>query len=322
MKQLWLFAGLAAAVCGIVLIGTPVASGANYNCTGVVVGGTINGNVNAGPGCVLSGTHVTGDVSVTGNGSLTSNGTTIDGNVEIQNDSGTNSICGTTIGGNLHIHNNSGTTTLDDSCGRNSVGGKVHIHNNSGQVTISGTDVVGTISCHNDSPAASTFPGGNTAGGGSSGECSTSATTHCDAGTSCTVTVDDGNTSATVTADGSGDSGDLTVTLSAPLADDGCISEGPTTPSGDIVTVLPPGGYGTGNPITAEITYNFTNDLQFFCKSNNNKPPYTELPQCEFGEDEVTPTNVPCGDVFLSEEGSNSGIVYFTSKDPAIGGHY
>ena len=315
---------LAAALAGTaLLLGAPVASGGTTSCTGPQGAVTISGNVSAGPGCVLDGTHVTGNVSVKSDGSLTATNATIDGNVEIQNTSGTNSICGTTIGGDLHVHNNSGTTTIDDSCGPNSVGGLVHIHNNSGQVTISHTDIGGSLSCHNDSPPASTGNGGNTAGGGSTGECSVATTIPCPS-TGCTVTVSDGNTDVIVTVPGGGNNGNLTVILSAPPADDGCdVGEGTAPPSGSLVTVDPPSGYEADNPITLDVTYHFNDSLFAGCKSNNGKPPFFLLPICEFPDDSGTPSNVPCLELVGGgdEEAVHEGIFFIKSGDPAVNGH-
>ncbi len=312
--------GVAAAICGVTLLfGTQVASGGTFNCSGVYGAVTISGNVSAGPGCDLEGTHVTGNVAVSSNGSLIANGATIDGNVEIQNDSSSNSICGTRIGGNLSIHNNSGTTSVGVGCADNTVGGNVDVHNNSGQVTVSHTHVGGNLDCHNDSPPASTGTGGNTVAGSTKGECTSSTTVSCPA-TGCTATISDGNTDVIVVVPGGGKSGKLVVTLSPPPPDDGCnpVGEGgPPPSSGDVVTVDPPAGYGPGNPITVDITYNFSEDLFEICKSASGKVPFTAIPMCTLGES-GTPTNVPCWR--FAGEGSEA-LVYITSTDPAINGH-
>ena len=325
MKRLWVLVGFTALVCGVVFIVTPVASGATYNCSGLVTGGTINGNVSVTSGlCELEGTHVTGNVTVSGSGSLISNGSTIDGNVAIQNDSGSNAFCGTTIGGNLSVHNNTGSTSIGDGfgCDPNTVGGNVEIHNNAGPVTISRTHVGGNLDCHSDTPSASTGTGGNTVDGKSSGECTTSTTVSCPS-TGCKALVSDGNTSATVDVPGGGKNGNLTLTLSSPPSDDGCgpYGEGgePPNPSGDIVTIVPPGGYGPDNPITVDITFNFSQGLFEICKSNNGKPPYTALPPCTGFSESGTPSNVPCWEGI--DEG-NEALVYITSTDPSVGGHY
>jgi hypothetical protein len=295
-----------------------VASGANVTCTGVVTG-TVNGNVSAGPGCVLNGAHATGNVSTQSNGSLTSTNSTIDGNVEIKGTTGANSICGTTIGGNLQVHNNTGTTTIDGSCGDNSVGGNVEIHNNTGPVTISHTAVDGNLKCHDDTPAASTGDGGNTVAKKTDGECTTSTTVDCPS-TGCTATASDGNTSATVTVPGGGKSGKLTVTLVPPLPDDGCIDdeEESSGNSGDIVIVDPPKGYGPDNPITVEISYSESSGLFAICKSDNGKVPFTELPMCTDENEDSQPDNVPCWEYF--GEGNNARV-FITSVDPQISGH-
>ena len=295
-----------------------VASGATVSCTGPM-GPSVTGNVSAGPGCMLNGTHVTGNVVTQSNGSLTATNATIDGNVEIKSTSGANSICGTTIGGNLQVHDNTGTTTIDGSCGDNSVGGNVEIHNNTGPVTISHTAVDGNLKCHNDAPGASTGDGGDTVAGKTEGECTTSTTVDCPS-TGCTATVSDGNTSATDDVPGGGNSGKLTVTLIPPLPDDGCGGgeEGPPGNSGDIVVVDPPKGYGTDNPITVEISYSESNGLFEICKSDDGKVPFTELPMCTFSDDESTPDNVPCWE-FIGE--GNEARVFITSVDPQISGH-
>lgn len=318
MRRPQILAGLAATACLAALaIGAPAAAGGNVNCTTTITGGTINGNVTAGPGCDLEGTHVKGNVAVQGNGSLTANGATIDGNLQIQNDSGANTICGTTVGGNLQVHNNSGTTSIGVGCPSNSVGGNLEVHNNTGQVTVSNTAVGGNLDCHSDSPAASTGTGGDTVGGKTTGnECSTSMTVPCPA-SGCSVEVSDGNTDVTVYVPGGGHSGNLTVTLVPPPANDGCdVGEGSDSPSGDVVVVNPPGGYGPDNPIEVDITYN--QDPGFFfavCKSDNGGKTYFPLPTCNFDE-EGPPSNVPC---FVGEEFDPT--VYITSNDPSINGH-
>lgn len=314
---------LAATLCASVALvfGSSVASGGTFNCTGAAPA-TVNGNLSAGPGCTLSGTHVTGNVSVTPTGSLTANGATIDGNVEIQNNSGTNSICGTTIGGNLQVHNNTGSTTIGHHCGAVTVGGNVEIHNNSGQNTISNTTTHGNLDCHNNSPATSLGSGGNTAGGNTSGECgTTSKTVRCKA-SGCSLTVSNGNTSVTVTVPGGGSSGNLTVTLSPPPANDGCNEEGNPDPSGSLVTVNPPGGYGGSTPdnsILVDITYNVNDSLSQICKSATGNPPFTPVLSCD--ETEGTAPCWQAGDGVNANDEPNEALVYITSTDPAIAGH-
>lgn len=322
MKRPWQLVGLAAMTCGFAFaIGTPVASGGNVDCTGIYGAVTISGNVKAGPGCDLEGTHVTGNVSVKSNGSLTTNGATIDGNVEIHKSSGMNAICDTALGGKLHVDDNTGTTSIGfpAGCGDNTVGGNVEIHKNSGQVTISHTDVGGKLDCHHNSPPASTGDGGNTVRRETKGECTTGTTIKCPAA-GCSTAVSDGNTEVVVNVPGGGKSGHLSVTLSPPPPDDGCGGGegGPPPSSGDVVTVDPPGGYTAANPITIDITYNFSEGLFEICKSDNGKPPFTALPLCTFDESE-TPANVPCWQHV--GESSNQALVYITSVDPAINGH-
>jgi hypothetical protein len=323
MKRFWLLGGVAATICAVAF-GVPSASGGTVNCTGVISGGTINGSVSAGPGCDLEGVHVTGNVSVKSNGSLTTNGSTIDGNVEIAHTSGTNSICTTSIGGLLNVAYNSGTTSIGVGCGGNTIGGSVNIHNNTGQVTISNTAIGGNLTCRYDSPPASLGTGGNTVAGKSEGECTTKIAVPCPPA-GCTTLVSDGNTTARVTVPGGGSSGTLSVILASPPPDDLCgpYGEGgePPHPSGDIVKIVPPNGYTPGNPIVAEITFNFSQGLFEICKSDTGNPPFTALPECQFSEESDTPINVPCWE-FIGGEGSNKARVFITSIDPAIGGHY
>jgi hypothetical protein len=223
-------------------------------------------------------------------------------------------ICNTTINGNLEIHNNTGPVTLDDSCGGdNFVGGNTSIHNNSGQVTLSHTHVGKNLDCHGDSPAASNGSGNTVVGNTTGDECSTSSSVHCTAGTSCSVSADDGNTSVTATADGSGQTGTLTVTLTPPPASDGgCGSEEGQLPfAGDDVTVTAPGGYGAGNPIDVQIQYKQNEgELFVICKSNDGGQTWFALGPC--GEEGP----VPCA----STDGDFADIK-MTSNDPQFVGH-
>ncbi len=317
MKRPSILVLLAATICGCALVfGAPLASGGNIDCTSTYGAVVINGDLTAGPGCRLEGTHVTGNVHVASNGSLAANRATIDGNVEIDH-SGTNSICGTAIGGNVNVHDNAGPTTIDDACGNNTIGRDVEIHHNLAQVTISHTSVGGNLDCHHNSPPASTGTGGNTVKGKSRGECVTQVTTPCPA-SGCSTTTSDGNTAVTVNVPGGGKSGNLTVALSAPPPDDGCgVGEGgPLRPSGDLVTVDPPGGYTASNPITVDITFNFSQGLFQICKSNDGGRTFFQLPECT-GHSEGPPPNVPCWEPLSSKKAR----IFMTSKDPAFNGH-
>jgi hypothetical protein len=298
------------------IFGPSVAAGGNFNCTaGNPPPVTVNGNLTAGAGCVLNGTHVKGNVSVGPGGSLSASGATIDGNVEIAGTSGSNSICHTTIGGNLQVHNNSGSTAIG-SCGgnpNNVVGGNLEIHNNTGPVTVSNTTVGGNLDCHNDSPPA-TAGSDNFVNGKTKGECTTSSTTPCPS-TGCTGTASNSDTSVVVNVPGGGKSGNLTITLSPPPTDDGCGQE--SSPIGSLVTVVPPGGYGAGNPIIVSITYTGEGFVSAVCKSKNSNPPFTALPQCNFPDESGIPDNVPCWNPI---DGFGEDV-YITSTDPGILGH-
>jgi hypothetical protein len=308
-------ATLAASVA--LVFGPSVAAGGTFNCTTATPPpSTVNGNLTAGPGCTLNGTHVKGNVNVSSGGSLTANGATIDGNVEIAGTSGSNSICGTTIGGNLQVHNNTGSTTIDGgSCSpyQNTVGGNLEIHNNTGgPVSVSDTTVNGNLDCHNDSPGA-TAGSGNHVNGKTKGECTTSSTTPCPSG-GCVGTASNDDTSVVVTVPGGGKSGNLTITLSPPPTDDGCGQESDAI--GSIVTVVPPGGYTAANPIVVSITYSGEVFVSAVCKSKNSSPPFTALPECNFPEESPPPDNVPCW-----TGGEGGATVYITSTDPGILGH-
>jgi len=219
-----------------------------------------------------------------------------------------------TVGGNLLVHNNSGPVTINGSCGSNSVGGNTEIHNNTGPVSISDTATGGNLQCQNDSPAASNG-GGLTVEGKTSGtECSTSTTVFCPS-TGCNASASDGNTDVTVIVPGGGHNGNLTVTLSPPPASDGCdVGEGSDAPSGDLVTVVPPGGYGQGNPIEVDINYNESESFFEMCKSNDGGKTFFPLPACDFNE-EGPPDNAPCLVEF------SDPVVYITSTDPSLNGH-
>ena len=338
-RLLLAIAGVLAAA-GLVLAPS-VPAGGKTNCTTSQGGVTISGDLTAGPGCVLNGTTVTGNVKVDKNGTLSTDGATIGGNVEISNTSGTNSICHTSIGGNLQVHNNTGSNSIG-GCGNppNSVGGNVEVHNNSGQATVAdaavghdlsihnnstmpGIDVMNAsvghdLDCHNDTPAASAGSGTVVDGKVKGDECTTSLTVDCPAN-GCDAFTSNDDTSAYVDVPGGGKKGKLTITLTPPPTEDGCIleeGEGDPTPIGSVVTVVPPGGYTADNPITVDIGFP-TEYVQAVCKSDNGNPPFTPLDYCDYGESEsYTPANVPCW------EYTEGGVrVYITSNDPAMTGH-
>ena len=304
MRKAWLLIPAAIVCTAVVAATAPVAAGGNVNCSGSL-SGPVNGNVSVNSACAISNAQISG-------------------NVEIAGSSGPVTICDTTIAGNLEIHNNSGPVTLDDSCGGDVfVGGNTNIHDNSGGVSFAQTHVGKNLVCQGDSPAASQGSGNSVAGNTSGSECATSSSTHCTAGASCSVSADDGNTSVTVTADGSGKNGSLTVTLTpSPPSDGGCGTEGQAPFSGDDVTVNAPGGYGTGNPVEVDITYEQDPGFLFVvCKSNDGGKTWFPLPECTFSDDEATPDNVPCAETFGNEEGPSSATVYMTSNDPEFVGH-
>jgi hypothetical protein len=319
-----------AALVGAVMFGVAsTAVGANATCTSPQGAITISGNLVAGNGCALTGTIVTGNVSVNSGGSLIADGATIGGNLEIAGTSGTNTICGTTIGGNLLVHNNTGPTTIGGGvCSdENTVGGNVDVHNNTGTepITVANTAVKGNLDCHSDSPAAETGDG-NFVDGKTKGECDTTVTVTipCPADDGCTLneSSDDGFTSVTVTVPGGGKKGNLTLTFSAPPTDDGCLSEGGPV-IGSLITVVPPGGYTAANPIIVDINYNIVEGppITAVCKSKNGNPPFTALNLCT-PTGSLSPTNVPCWeDLGFSEGGGYDVRAFMTSKDPAFTGH-
>jgi hypothetical protein len=143
------------------------------------------------------------------------------------------------------------------------------------------------------------------------------ASTACPA-TGCTLDAADGSTSVDVDVPGGGNAGTLTIVLSTPPTDDGCpLGEGGGPVIGSEVTVVPPGGYTAGNPITVDITYTGVVTVTAVCKSNNGNLPFTALPSCTFFDDSSTPTNVPC----WVSEASNEVLVYMTSQDPSFTAH-
>jgi hypothetical protein len=313
------------------------------------------GALTAGPGCVLDGTHVTGDVNVARNGTLSTDGATIDGELLIANTRGSNMLCGSTFGRSVRINLNTGSTLVGGgSCSSsNSVGLNLRIVQNSGLVTVSdsivgldllirnnktspdpitvsNTSVGRNLDCHENTPPVDADDGTVVVDGKTTGECATKVSTPCPA-TGCSSSVSNDDTSVVVDVPGGGRPGTLTITLTPPPSDDGCGFGGggdsPSVPSGatpigSIVTVVPPAGYTAGNPIVVHITWTFAEFIDGVCKSNNGRPPFTALDECIFDGGTAapsgTPTNVPC---WTQGDASNEVIVYITSTDPAVSGH-
>jgi hypothetical protein len=308
------------------VLSASVASAGSTSCTGTITGGLVNGNLTVPGNCDLEGTHVTGNVSVTGSGSLTANNAAVDGDVEIQNDSGTNSICGTTIGGNLQVHNNSGTTTVGNppGCAGNVVGSNLEVHNNSGAVNVASNIIGGNLDCHNDSPAAS-GNSNNAVGGKAKGECegfagssSVVVTKKCGA-SGCTAHAQsaNGDTSADFTVPGGGDAGLLTIALSSAPTSDGCGDfSGPTDSS---LFYNAPTGYGTANPITVGITY--AGNVSRICKNSGEGGSFVRLFNC--GEENGPPCIASGPNYTYQGESiaSTSFMLSVTSNDPIVNGH-
>jgi hypothetical protein len=296
-----------------------------------MTGGTVSGNLVAGGGCVLDGTHVTGNVSVAPTGSLVMrDGATVDGNVSIVNTSGANAICGSAIGGNLDVHNNSGTTDIGDpsDCtppnGGNTIGGNLTVHNNSGQVTVSENVVSGILDCHADSPAVTGESGSNAAGGNVKGECvslvgeSVFVSVQCPK-TGCTADASDGSTSVHFDVPGGGQAGRLSIALS-PAPPDVCggfeeafREADPASPA--LVTYTAPPGYGPANPMIVDGTY--PGDVSTICKNSGPGTPFVVLGPC--GE-EVSPPCILSGPTLDEGTDTTSYELEITSGDPSWGG--
>ena len=317
---------LAALACVGVLLGLPVASAATTSCTGLKGAVTVSGNLVAGLGCDLEGTHVTGDVSLAPSGSLVANGATIDGNLEIANNGGANQICGSTIGGNLLVHNNSGTTAIGASppCGAstpgNFVGGNLDVHNNGpGQITVSSNVVAGKLDCHSDSPPATGDPTSNIVGGKAMGECASLALTglaavnvRCPA-RGCTGHAQDGDTSVDFTVPGGGQGGTLTIILTP--ASGGCGEEGPS-PVDSTVTYNAPAGYGPANPIIVNVTY--AGAVSTICKNSGPGTPFLQLFDC--GEDNSPPC-IASGPNYNEGNNTTQFTLEITSGEPGWNGY-
>jgi hypothetical protein len=106
-RQAFALAALVSVAAALLTAG--IAAAGDTSCTGALGAVTVNGNLNvpAGASCTLTGTHVTGNVTVKqGPGdypalvNLTTTGATIDGNVQVQR-GGTSSLeSSTVVGGN------------------------------------------------------------------------------------------------------------------------------------------------------------------------------------------------------------------------------
>lgn len=350
MRKAYLAFAAALVLAGLVLVPSAPAV---TQCTGPQGAVTITGSVKAGPGCVLDGTHVTGNVSVAKNGTLATDGATIDGDLLIVSTKGANSICGTFVGGAVRINTNQGTNQIgggscssandfarslvakantgDVGVSNVTVGLDLLLSNNKTPtpIVVSDTSVGRNLICHENVPPPSVDDGTVVVNGATTEQCLTRSSSPCPK-SGCSSSVSNDDTLATVTVPGGGRAGTLTITLSPPPSDDGCFEGGSlavNTPGsslvGSIVTVVPPAGYGPGNPIVVDITWLNAEEIFGVCKSNNGKPPFTLLDQCEFdgGGDAVTadqPLNVPC---WTPGEEPNEVVVYMTSTDPAISGH-
>jgi hypothetical protein len=344
MRTIKLVVVAALVSAGIVLV--PSAPAATPNCTGVVT--APQKNVVAGPGCVLEGTHVSGNVSVAPNGSLDAEDATIDGSLTIANTSSDSRVCDTTVGGNVLILQNSGAISFGGgacSFSGSTAGRDLHFERNTGSVDfdgfvardmtvvrnktadpvfLSGGTVGRDLICGGNTPApdpGSLSVDGKTKGG----QCETTASTSCPA-TGCALSLDSapGDAHADVTVPGGGDAGPLKLTFSPPPSDDGCFGgEGGSTPIGSVLTIVPPKGYTSSNPIVVHITWGdgeTTFTIDAICKSVNGKPPFTEIPMCGDGGTAVptlAPEDTPC----WADDPEGGVDVYLASDDPALSGH-
>jgi len=213
----------------------------------------------------------------------------VNGNVSV------NSACAISnaqISGNVEIAGSSGPVTICDT----TIAGNLEIHNNSGPVTL------------DDSCGGDVFVGGNTNIHDNSGGVSF-AQTHVGKNLVC-----QGDSPAA--SQGSGNS------VAGNTGGCGTEGDGQAPFSGDDVAVNAPGGYGTGNPVEVDITYEQDPGFLFVvCKSNDGGKTWFPLPECTFSDDEATPDNVPCAETFANEEGPSSATVYMTSNDPEFVGH-
>jgi len=157
-RSLSVFVGVGLLVVGALGIGAAGASAAGA-CTGAVAAITITGNLEAGAGCVLNGTKVTGNVTVNPGGSLVLNGATVIGNVRSTGASSITLEQGSSIHGNLEVK---GATNVTIE-GGSSVAGNVQV-TGAGNVTIEGgSSVGGNVQISGASTV--TIEGGSSVGG-------------------------------------------------------------------------------------------------------------------------------------------------------------
>jgi hypothetical protein len=137
---------LAAGIAGVVFAAAfTVAGGAatvEATCTDVIGPDvTIEGDVIAGPGCVLQHASVTGDVIVKKGGSLGTFDTEIGGNVLSQGGTVVQIGFFTTVGGDVEIRG----STKASGVFRSSVGGDLLLAKNTGSLGAEGTSVGGNM---------------------------------------------------------------------------------------------------------------------------------------------------------------------------------
>jgi hypothetical protein len=126
MKARALAVALASLAVTVVVAGG--ASAGDTPCNGPIAGGTINGNVKAGPGCELDHVVVNGEVKVIPGGSLLTIGSTITKNVSSK-DATDIFVYRTSVGGNVHLD---GTTGGRAGVSNSSVDGNLDIAKSSG----------------------------------------------------------------------------------------------------------------------------------------------------------------------------------------------
>ena len=119
--------GIVLSALAAMLVGAGGASAGDTPCNGLISNTTINGNVKAGPGCVLEQVTVNGEVKVVPGGSLTADQTTITKNLTSKDATGID-LFRSSVGGNVHLEG----TTGDVFVRSGSVGGNVDIHESSG----------------------------------------------------------------------------------------------------------------------------------------------------------------------------------------------
>ena len=193
---------------------TPPSLTSGTACNGVF-SGTFGGNVTVSEGqnCYFAaGARVAGNLKQTGGNLVLVAGTsvggnlqisggtfsimgTIDGNLQIQDTTGTaqNQICGATVQGNLQFQSNAtgvqiGSTS--SSCAGNTIDGNLQVQNNTGSTVVSDNTVKGNLQDQNNTAPTQVFNntvngnlqcsndssitgGGNTVSGNKQGQCAT-----------------------------------------------------------------------------------------------------------------------------------------------------